>query len=299
MGLTVICKKQHLLPCLCKTALVNLSSGQSRYLFEKRRRRENEKERLIDELAALLPVRQWKFLWPLCRWSFSLFWQPHTGVFACYKYHNTRALKHLAPVITALTQLCHHRRIHARTHTHTTVSVCPWCVLPLHFSSFSTRVSGKGPFYFQLRPGAESISPRKISMTRSSEDICPLKASVAVWTAVRAHRASQTFPDKTEASLGGKIDRRKTLSGQKETSTGNDTQGRWEEASYLHGKLWEELQHLITCAQNWRKNINFLYFEYLCLKSLSWMSWQFTKHTQAWGELVNSTQKVISMIQKT
>lgn len=44
---------------------------------------------------------------------------------------------------------------------------------------------------------------------------------------------SQTFPDKTEASLEGKTDRGKTVNGQRETSTRNDTQGRWEQVPFL------------------------------------------------------------------
>ncbi|TNN89352.1 hypothetical protein EYF80_000640 [Liparis tanakae] len=45
-------------------------------------------------------------------------------------------------------------------------------------------------------------------------------------TTVGAHGAAQTFPDKTEARLGGKIDRRQTLNGQKETGDGSDAR-RW------------------------------------------------------------------------
>lgn len=61
---------------------------------------------------------------------------------------------------------------------------------------------------------------------------------------------------KQRQRLGGKIDRRKTLSGQKETSTGSDTQGRWEEVSYLHTVQrsygGNYLLHLLTCTLNQR-----------------------------------------------
>lgn len=172
-----------------------------------RKRRRREKQQAV--------LNRWTRLWitsrttvcPLCRWNLSLFWQPLSRVWRVASI-TTQQLSNIWLQLSQLSLSFATTVRFRHAHTRTTPSgLGVFCHSTPLVSQLMFLV--KGHFSSSSRPGAESISLRKISMTRSSEDICPLKTSVAVWTAVRAHRASQTFPDKTEASLGGKNRQRK------------------------------------------------------------------------------------------